>query len=148
MIVSPLSLIEFFLPGDPKPKLRARASAGNKVKGTKKRRIRMKTPVKTKIEQARLYTIMRKVAPEVPHLGPVRLSLGYTMPLPKSYSRKLHGGPHVKKPDIDNLVKLTMDAMTNAGFWVDDTQVVYLLATKRYQREAEAAGCWVTVEEL
>ena len=38
-----------------------------------------------------------------------------------------HGGiknaPKITVPDIDNLLKLTLDAITNAGIWRDDNQI-------------------------
>jgi len=42
---------------------------------------------------------------------------------------------HVVKPDVDNLVKLTMDALTGIA-WDDDTQVVSVHAHKMYGLEA------------
>lgn len=36
------------------------------------------------------------------------------------------------RPDIDNLSKAVLDAMTGAGVWNDDAQVVRLVAEKRY----------------
>lgn len=34
--------------------------------------------------------------------------------------------PKMTVPDIDNLLKLTLDAMTNAGIWRDDNQITKL----------------------
>ena len=39
---------------------------------------------------------------------------------------------HTKKPDLDNLGKQLLDAMTRTGFWHDDKQVVSLHCSKRY----------------
>ena len=36
-----------------------------------------------------------------------------------------------RRYDVDNLAKATLDALTNAGIWVDDSQVVSLCMTKR-----------------
>ncbi len=43
-----------------------------------------------------------------------------------------HTIQHAKKPDIDNLVKAVMDAMTFAGVWRDDSLVWNVHATKIY----------------
>ncbi len=39
---------------------------------------------------------------------------------------------HTKKPDLDNMAKQLKDAMSRAGFWGDDRQVVSLRCSKRY----------------
>ena len=36
--------------------------------------------------------------------------------------------PKRTKPDIDNLLKLTLDALTNAGIWKDDNQITKLVS--------------------
>lgn len=40
--------------------------------------------------------------------------------------------PRRPRPDIDNLIKSVMDALTSAGVWDDDVQVVRVRASKRY----------------
>lgn len=42
---------------------------------------------------------------------------------------------HLKKPDVDNYVKRILDCF-NGLVWVDDSQVVKLVATKIYERYA------------
>lgn len=51
---------------------------------------------------------------------------------------------HTKKPDVDNIAKLVMDAL-NGLAWHDDSQVVSLSAHKAY---AEQAGLVVTIRSL
>ncbi len=67
--------------------------------------------------------------------GSLRLDLKFIMPIPKSYSKKkklsLLNADHLKKPDIDNMIKFVMDAL-NKIFWKDDSQVSCLYATKIY----------------
>ncbi len=36
------------------------------------------------------------------------------------------------KPDVDNLLKSTLDALTTAGAWKDDAQVVHVEGRKTY----------------
>lgn len=64
----------------------------------------------------------------------VFLELGVS--IPKSYSKRERddalGGLVVPSGDIDNHVKSVLDAMTEAGVWVDDRQVGMLTARKRY----------------
>ena len=49
----------------------------------------------------------------------------------------------VKKPDIDNIIKIVLDAMNKFAF-KDDTQVVELSVKKRY---AETPKIYVKIEE-
>ena len=76
--------------------------------------------------------------PEKPLCGPVRLSFTAFMPIPASASKKrreaMQAGKigHTVKPDVDNLSKQLLDAMTRLRFWEDDRQVVELVARKRY----------------
>jgi Holliday junction resolvase RusA-like endonuclease len=61
--------------------------------------------------------------------GPLRVELCFYLPRPKTLSKKvLH---HTKKPDLDNLIKGTKDAMKGI-VWRDDSQVVNLEAAKIY----------------
>lgn len=46
---------------------------------------------------------------------------------------------HTVKPDVDNLSKQLLDAMTRLRFWEDDRQVVELVARKWYDEDP----CWV-----
>ena len=41
--------------------------------------------------------------------------------------------PHIKKPDLDNLLKNIMDCMTKLQFWRDDSLVFETHAVKRYE---------------
>lgn len=38
----------------------------------------------------------------------------------------------IGKPDVDNLAKAVMDALSAANWWVDDSQVTTLVVTKQY----------------
>ena len=76
--------------------------------------------------------------PEKPLRGPVRLAFTAFMPIPASASKKRRAAMqegeigHTVKPDVDNLSKQLLDAMTRLRFWEDDRQVVELVARKRY----------------
>lgn len=62
--------------------------------------------------------------------GPVWLRLAFHLPRPKSCP-KSRIRPSVK-PDVDKLSRAVMDAITIAGLWRDDAQVVSLSAMKLY----------------
>lgn len=76
---------------------------------------------------------------------PVKLIITEYRRIPQritGYARQEAIAGHVRpdtKPDIDNAVKAVMDAMTKAGVWQDDKQVVCLQAEKKY-------GEWPRVE--
>ena len=77
---------------------------------------------------------------------PCRVYLGFTMPRPQ---RPRWDVPAVK-PDLDKLTRAVFDALTDAGVWRDDSRVVSMEVTKRYESEEEAAvpGVWVEVQPL
>jgi crossover junction endodeoxyribonuclease RusA len=67
-------------------------------------------------------------------LGPVSVSMFFTLPKPKSAPKKRRTSPD-RKPDIDKLVRSTLDALTQAGAIEDDARVVWLTAQKLYPAE-------------
>ena len=59
---------------------------------------------------------------------PVSVRITFLMPRPKTVKRHMPIVP----PDIDKLCRAVLDALTDVGVWVDDSQVVDLGATKIY----------------
>ena len=87
---------------------------------------------------------------------PVNVCLEFYMPRPKSHYRSgkfshvlKDSAPrrHVKTPDVDNLAKAVLDALTNANAWVDDAQVVTLLVTKQWDDLTES-GCLISIRPI
>lgn len=78
---------------------------------------------------------------------PVMLLLTFYFKRPKSHTktngelRKGINSQHVQKPDIDNIVKSTVDAMTDVGVWHDDCQIVHCVTTKYWAADWENEGC-------
>ena len=68
--------------------------------------------------------------------GPVQLSVHCRFAMPNSWSRKkrceMQGTLHDSKPDADNVVKAVKDALTDAGVWLDDSQVALEFVSKRW----------------
>jgi len=73
--------------------------------------------------------------------GPVTLHLGFDLPRPlehygtgKNSARLRPAAPAypVRAPDLDKLIRAICDAATDAGAWKDDSQVVTILAHKRF----------------
>ena len=76
----------------------------------------------------------------------VMVMLAFVMPRPAS-TPKRRTPAAVKRPDLDKLIRGVLDAITSAGVWVDDSQVVDLHATKRIAGIGEPAGCHITIQE-
>lgn len=59
---------------------------------------------------------------------------------PKSMKMEQAGLPKSTRPDVDNLTKLVLDAITDAGIaWDDDAQATTVCASKRYAYIGEPA---------
>jgi Holliday junction resolvase RusA-like endonuclease len=84
--------------------------------------------------------IVEQHKPDKPLTGPLEVNLGV------SWSRKgiTEVVPRTTKPDVDNLAKLILDAMTKAGYWYDDNQVCDLRIMKY---DGPIGGLAVTVKE-
>ena len=52
------------------------------------------------------------------------------------------------KPDVDKLARAILDALTSAGTWRDDSQVVSLSAAKVYATRDHRPGCRIDIEEV
>ena len=97
-----------------------------------------------------------------PLTGPVRVWLRFTFERPPSHYRTGRNAhlvrdsapsfPGTKHGDIDKLTRAIFDALTDAGVWNDDTQVVDVRARKFYATEDEyalaRAGVDIVVESL
>ena len=82
--------------------------------------------------------------PESPWTGPITFQAKFFLPRPKSAKR---GETHpLKRPDVDNLVNKLTDKL-NGVFYEDDSQVVWLTATKEYAVEGRA-GVEISVAKI
>ena len=68
--------------------------------------------------------------------GPVHVGIHVWFSMPFSWSKKkkaAHAGQyHWQKPDADNVVKAVLDALTDCGAWLDDSQVASCQVIKRW----------------
>ena len=81
--------------------------------------------------------------PKQPLEGAISVSMVFSMPRPKSHYmagrfshllKKTAPDQHVSRPDIDNIIKFYLDAMTGA-FWKDDACVCTVEASKIYSKQ-------------
>lgn len=138
--------ITFFAEGEPKGQPRPRAFAING-------KVRMYDPAtaegwKNCIAGAFLHCYPSRVEP---FEGLVRVTLDFWMPRPRSHFRgktqELRGDApqwHGIKPDVDNLAKAALDAITALRIWRDDALVVSLQTTKRYTFDTPP-GCYIGI---
>lgn len=66
--------------------------------------------------------------------GPLFVEIVFTVRKPTSAPKRRVTWP-AKKPDLDKLIRSSFDALSDAGVWRDDAQVVELTAAKRYPDE-------------
>lgn len=78
-----------------------------------------------------------------PFEGPVQVWMRFAFPRPKSTKLRY------PKPDIDNLQKSILDAMTDDGrVWKDDFQVVRIIEASKVWTDAPTGGIVVDVIQL
>lgn len=73
--------------------------------------------------------------------GAVAIVMRFDMPTPKA---DRHGRPHTFRPDADNLAKLALDAVMDAGLLKDDAAVSTLVVTKTW---AGKGGLVMTIHD-
>lgn len=88
------------------------------------------TPQETVMFESAFKALSRKYKPLEPLKCPIALTLEFHFQRPKTSKRQFH----TVKPDNDNLIKSVTDSM-NEIFWIDDAQVVRVIATKFYSEQ-------------
>jgi Holliday junction resolvase RusA-like endonuclease len=76
----------------------------------------------------------------------IYVSIWFHMPRPKRL-RLRPNIPHIKRPDVDNLAKAILDALTGV-LWRDDAQICRLHIDKRYTDDDYNPGIDIEVEEM
>ncbi|MCK7676413.1 RusA family crossover junction endodeoxyribonuclease [Corynebacterium sp. CCM 9187] len=75
--------------------------------------------------------------------GPVRVRMAFRLPRTKAMRHK-PAPPMVQKPDLDKLVRSTLDALTGIAFH-DDSQVTEVSAMKRRADPDEETGALILI---
>jgi Holliday junction resolvase RusA-like endonuclease len=138
--------INFWIPGDPVPKARARVT----MRGGKPRAY---TPIQTKKYEELAGGIAAQIMGSAePLKTPVRLLIEFGIGIPRSWSQKRRdaaiAGLYVPtvKPDLTNLVKSIEDGM-NGIVYRDDSQIVYMVVAKYYASTPGAKVCVIEMGE-
>lgn len=99
------------------------------------------TPEKMANYKNAVATLAKKSMGQIPPLaGPVSCFVVVDLPIPESYSKARKARCAIgqempaKRPDLDNYIKLALDAMNKIVF-DDDAQVCTLMSNKRYSAE-------------
>jgi Holliday junction resolvase RusA-like endonuclease len=131
------------VPGQPVPQPRPRVSTRGGFG-------RAYTPTKHPIHVYRQAIKLVAMASGKKIAGPTALVVDAVFQRPPSHWRK-----HDLKPDAppwpnadgDNVLKGVADALTDAGVWGDDDQVVFWSIRKRYAARNEQARTTITIRE-
>lgn len=115
---------------EPTPQLRPRVSSRGGY-------VRVYDPPKVKQFKRVLRSLAVNQYTRPPLIGPLSVSLTFYRPVQKSISqsereqRLTNRSKPVVKPDTDNYIKSTLDAL-NGVLWHDDAQIVKIEAEKKY----------------
>jgi Holliday junction resolvase RusA-like endonuclease len=123
--------VTYSVEGDPVGKQRPRFSRGRTY--TPKKTVDYESLIASKASQA--------MGSSEPLQTPVAIFIWISHAIPASYSKKrkeacLNGLDWPKKPDLDNVAKVFLDAM-NGIVYKDDVQVVKLRVSKRYDTDSK-----------
>lgn len=131
--------MEFFIPGRPKPKERARVGYSSK-----RRKFFSYTPQNTVLaeDNIRGFVIEKLRHNHFPFEIPIKMNVIFIFKPAKK--TKLKKPP---LPDGDNLLKTLWDAL-NGILYKDDTWVVEFHVAKRWAVDDEAEGIWFQLEPL
>ena len=115
-------MISFIIPGKPQPKQRPRVTSHGTY-----------TPQATVDYERLVGWQCRSVYKGKPITQAVKLTVRVFVKLPKR-TVKEKGDWHTSRPDLDNIIKSIKDGL-NGTAYEDDSQIVYLVATKQWASE-------------
>lgn len=137
-------MIRLVVPGEPVPAPRPRMDRRGKVYAPRH-------GVEALERVAAAYTL-RRAGPIFEPGEPVVLEVTFNFARPKDHLRtngKLRpsapAGWRVAKPDVDNCLKTVADGLTRGGAWADDSQVVGVVAQKRWAPPGEDGSTEITL---
>lgn len=136
-------MIIVHIPGCPVAQPRAKATTINGY-------ARMYTPTTANAFKATVAMATERAHPGPPLEGPLRVSVIFVLPRPKSMfwkKRPMPREPHCSKPDADNLAKAAMDSLKGIA-WHDDAQVADIRVRKFIASGYEQAHTQILIEQI
>jgi len=125
--------LSFFVPGIPAPQGSKRHVGNGRMIESSKKVAPWRHAVIQKVQELDLVLGL---------IEPLTVSVTFQLPAPKALKREW---PSVR-PDLDKLLRSTFDALTMSGLWIDDSQVVALMAQKQYATGKKEPGAWIRIE--
>lgn len=86
----------------------------------------------SKIKEKLRNTVIIEQFKDSPIDKPISCDIEFHMPIPKSVKAE-EGDVHVKRPDVDNLIKYSLDLLADIVF-LDDKQIYEINAIKCYSK--------------
>lgn len=108
-------------------------------------------------EAVKAAILLSNHGPLLPVSGPVAVTILFSLQRPSSHYGAGRNRDVVRpsapvhpttKPDIDKLIRSTLDALGEVGTYRDDSQVVTLTTQKLYARRTESVGAHIRVREV
>lgn len=128
-----MEIIRFEIPGEAQAQMRPRATTING-------QVRMYDHKKSRNYKSYVQEVAAPHMPDKPIEGPIEMKVTVYKGLLKSFNKKKRQEAldgillPTSRPDADNLAKSFMDAL-NGMAYKDDSQIVTLIAEKRYAEE-------------
>lgn len=136
-------IMHFFVPGTPVPQGSKRVVRGRLIDVNQDSLRQWRSAI---VRQAQGWISTHRPL-RFPLDGPVSVVVGFDFPRPKCHFGTGRNAHIVKsrfrealmavKPDLDKLVRAVLDALTDAGVWVDDSRVDSISATKSWVTDGE-----------
>jgi Holliday junction resolvase RusA-like endonuclease len=135
-----VTAVEFTVAGRPVPWARTRTNGRRRFTPAKQR-----DHAAAVAAAAEAYRRAARLPVPVWTVAPLHVHVSFRYQVPKrGAAGAAVGDPRPGRPDIDNLLKLVLDAL-NGVVWADDAQVVSITATKVY---AAQPGTYVRVNPV
>lgn len=130
--------MRFFVPGIPGPQGSKKHVGGGRM-------VEMSKKVKPWREAVKI-AWLPYARDHQARVWPLQVVIEFILPRPK---RKGLFKWHYCRPDLDKLIRSTLDALTQCGAIVDDSHVAHVTASKRYSSPGvNQTGAWIEIEEL